>query len=119
MNGQPMDVHGDTMIVLTSTRGPSPISASRSRAWWWMTRSIPNWRAKFCYPKGPCTQIIDTLAPKYPNRDYFKANVYTIWAHGSPAVVLQPTLVVVFVIILRPVLLPYDVILQARPTQKL
>ena len=23
-------------------------------------------------PKGPCTQIGDTLAPKYPNRDYFK-----------------------------------------------
>ena len=33
-------------------------------------------------PKGPCTQIVDTLAPKYPNRDYFKAKVYTIWVHG-------------------------------------
>ena len=33
-------------------------------------------------PKGPCTQIGDTLAPKYPNRDYFKAKVYTIWVHG-------------------------------------
>ena len=29
-------------------------------------------------PKGPCTQIVDALAPKYPNRDYFKAKVYTI-----------------------------------------
>ena len=29
-------------------------------------------------PKGPCTQIGDTLAPKYRNRDYFKAQVYTI-----------------------------------------
>ena len=28
--------------------------------------------------KGPCTQIVYTLAPKYPYRDYFKAKVYTI-----------------------------------------
>ena len=34
------------------------------------------------YPKGPCTQIVDTLAPKYLCRDYFKAKVYTIWVHG-------------------------------------
>ena len=27
-------------------------------------------------PKGPCTQIAYTLAPKDPNRDYFKAKVY-------------------------------------------
>ena len=27
-------------------------------------------------PKGPCTQIVYTWAPKYPNRDYFKAKVY-------------------------------------------
>ena len=33
-------------------------------------------------PEGPCTQIVDKLAPKYPNRDYFKAKVYTIWVHG-------------------------------------
>ena len=33
-------------------------------------------------PKGPCTQIVYTLAPKYLYRDYFKANVYTNWAHG-------------------------------------
>ena len=33
-------------------------------------------------PKGPCTHIVDTLAPKYPNRDYFKAKVSTIWPHG-------------------------------------
>ena len=26
-------------------------------------------------PKGPCTQIVYTLAPKSPNRDYFKAKV--------------------------------------------
>ena len=33
-------------------------------------------------PKGPCTQIVDTLALKYLNRDYFKAKVYTTWVHG-------------------------------------
>ena len=33
-------------------------------------------------PKGPCTQIVYTLAPKYLNRGYFKAKVYTIWVHG-------------------------------------
>ena len=32
--------------------------------------------------KGPCTQTVYTLAPKYLYRDYFKATVYTIWAHG-------------------------------------
>ena len=36
----------------------------------------------YTYPKGPCTQIVDTLVPKYPNRDYIKAKVSTIWAHG-------------------------------------
>ena len=34
------------------------------------------------FPKDPCAQIAHTLAPKYPNRDYFKAKVYTIWVHG-------------------------------------
>ena len=30
-------------------------------------------------PKGPCTQIVYALAPKYLYRDYyFKAKVYTI-----------------------------------------
>ena len=33
-------------------------------------------------PKGPCTQIVYTLGPMYPYREYFKANVYTIWVHG-------------------------------------
>ena len=32
--------------------------------------------------KGPCTQIVYTLAPKYLYKDYFKAKVYTIWVHG-------------------------------------
>ena len=32
--------------------------------------------------KGPCTQIVYTLDPMYLYRDYFKANVYTIWVHG-------------------------------------
>ena len=30
------------------------------------------------YPKGPCTQILYTLAPMYLYRDYFKANVYAV-----------------------------------------
>ena len=33
-------------------------------------------------PKGPCTQIVYTLGSMYLHRDYFKANVYTIWVHG-------------------------------------
>ena len=33
-------------------------------------------------PKGPCTQTVDILAPRYPNRDYLKAKVSTIWVHG-------------------------------------
>ena len=31
--------------------------------------------------KGPCTQIVDTLAPKYLYGEYFKGKVYTIWVH--------------------------------------
>ena len=34
------------------------------------------------FPKGPCTQIVYTLAPKYVYRDDIKANVSTIWVHG-------------------------------------
>ena len=30
------------------------------------------------FPKGPCTHIVYTLAPKYLYRDYIKDNVYTI-----------------------------------------
>ena len=32
--------------------------------------------------KGLCTRIVYTLTPKYLHRDYFKANVYTVWTHG-------------------------------------
>ena len=34
--------------------------------------------------KGPCTHLIYTLAPKYLNKNYMKANVYTtgILVHG-------------------------------------
>ena len=39
-------------------------------------------------PKGPCTQIVYTLAPKYLYGDYFKANVYTIWVHGPLGLLL-------------------------------
>ena len=44
------------------------------------------------YPKGPCTQLVYTLAPKYLYRDYFKANVYTLFGdmdlEGYPSTVL-------------------------------
>ena len=30
-------------------------------------------------PKGSCTQIVYTLAPKYPNRGYFKAKVCLVY----------------------------------------
>ena len=33
-------------------------------------------------PKGSCAQIVYTLGPMYLYREYFKANVYTIWVHG-------------------------------------
>ena len=42
-------------------------------------------RTRETYLKGPCTQIVYTLAPKYLHRYYFKAKVYTaytIWVHG-------------------------------------
>ena len=42
------------------------------------------------FPKGPCTQIVYTLSPMFRYREYFKAKVYTIWAHGPLALhVLQ------------------------------
>ena len=40
------------------------------------------WVVVYTSPRGPCTQIVYTLAPKYLYRDYFKAKVYTIWVHG-------------------------------------
>ena len=33
-------------------------------------------------PKGPCTQIVYTLALKWSLCRYIGAKVYTIWAHG-------------------------------------
>ena len=32
--------------------------------------------------KGPCTQIVYTFGPMSLHREYFKANVYTVWVHG-------------------------------------
>ena len=32
-------------------------------------------------PEGPCIQRVDTLAPKYPNWGYFKAQA-AIWVRG-------------------------------------
>ena len=43
---------------------------------------------KLC-PKGPCTQIVYTLAPKYLYRDYFRARVYTIWVPGPVGLTLK------------------------------
>ena len=34
------------------------------------------------FPKGPCIQIVYTLALEYLYRGYIKAKVHTIWAHG-------------------------------------
>ena len=34
------------------------------------------------HPEGPCAQIVCPVGPKYLYRDYFKAQVYTIWVHG-------------------------------------
>ena len=36
---------------------------------------------KYC-PKGPCTQIVDTLAVMWSLHRYFSANAYTTWLHG-------------------------------------
>ena len=33
-------------------------------------------------PKGPCTQIVDTLALKSSLFEYFGAKAYATWAHG-------------------------------------
>ena len=33
-------------------------------------------------PKGPCSQILNTLGPMYLHSEYFKAKIYTIWVHG-------------------------------------
>ena len=34
------------------------------------------------YPKGPCTQIVYTLALKYSLYRYVGTKVYSIWVHG-------------------------------------
>ena len=34
-------------------------------------------------PKGPCTQIVYALAPKYPKKDCFKAKVW-LFGHMDP-----------------------------------
>ena len=45
--------------------------------------------ASVCCPKGPCTQIVYTLAPKYLYRDYFEAKVY-LFGYMDPQGWLQP-----------------------------
>ena len=51
------------------------------RTYFWAD-STKLFKALGSYPKGPCTQIVYTLAPKYLYSDYFKDKVYTIWVHG-------------------------------------
>ena len=41
------------------------------------------------FPKGPCTQIVYTLALKYSLYRYIGAKVYTIWVHGPLRLMLQ------------------------------
>ena len=49
-----------------------------------VSKGLNNYHYKFGrspyynYPKGPCTHIAYTWAPKYLNTDYMKAHVYTI-----------------------------------------
>ena len=45
---------------------------------------------KLPYPEGPRTQKVYTLAPKYLYRDYVKAKVYTIRAHGPSGLLIIP-----------------------------
>ena len=59
-------------LILTTTQ----MLGFRFRAYGYNYTNHPS--AQNPYPKGPCTQIEYTLAPKYLNGDYFKANVYTI-----------------------------------------
>ena len=39
-------------------------------------------RFREVYPKGPCTQIVYTLALKYSLYGYIGPKVCTIWVHG-------------------------------------
>ena len=39
--------------------------------------------------KGPCTQIVYTLALKYLYRDYIKAKVYTTWVLGPLGISIE------------------------------
>ena len=48
----------------------------------WKARTAPARDEVLCFPKGPCTQIVYTLAPMYLYREYFTAKVYTVWVHG-------------------------------------
>ena len=44
------------------------------------------WKPPYCnmvlFPKGPCTQIVYTLALKESLYRYIGAKLYTIWVHG-------------------------------------
>ena len=61
------------------------------------------------YAKGPCTQTVDTLAPKYLYRDYFKANVSTTWVHEplDPKPALRPLIRALMVPLKNPFKEPY------------
>ena len=60
------------------------------KAWYYRTRLRSRFKepsellrpSMFASSKGPCTQIVYTLALKYLYRDYTEAKVYDIWVHG-------------------------------------
>ena len=71
-----VDVHS-----FIATYGPNPKPQKREPATDLLEIPRPT-TPRILHSKGPCTQIVYTLAPKYLYRDYFKAKVSTIWVHG-------------------------------------
>ena len=43
------------------------------------------------FPKGPCTQIVYTLALKYSLYRYTGPQVYTVWVHGPLGIAFGPS----------------------------
>ena len=70
------------MAVMTRRRRPCEEHAAAPSASWTWARPAPKPASReaaiWLNPKGPCTQIVYTLA----HRDYIKANVCTNWVHG-------------------------------------
>ena len=57
-----------------------------SSSFLWFIFRILQGNPKKELPRG--LRVVDTLAPKYPKRAYFKAKVSTIWVHGALGFVL-------------------------------